>query len=135
MAKVVVKGTKLEQDIASTLTAIAQLTEITHSGAKNEMVESDTLDNSAAGILKTLTGRTEAGEVGFSGLFDPALPGHQNVTDLLTTPVLETWNIEFSDATDLGFTGGVGVDITAAQGDLLRWSGTIELAALATYAT
>ena len=135
MAKVVCKGTKFQQDLASTLTTIAQVTSISHSGAQVETVESDTLDSVGAGIKKTVTGRTEPGSMSADLIFDPALAGHQNVMDILTTPVDETWNIEFSDTKDLGFTGAPGLDIDVQQGDVVRGSINVDLTDLATYPT
>ena len=89
MAKVVCKGTKFQQDLASTLTTVAQVTSISMSGAQVETVESDTLDSTGAGIKKTVTLRTEPGSVSADLIFDPGLAGHQNITDILTTPVDE----------------------------------------------
>lgn len=103
MAKVPSKGTVLQMDISSTLTAIAQITSIEHSGAESLTYDSTTLDG---GVYKTYdpTGYTEPGDVSFELFFDPALSGHQAITDLLTTPAVHDFNVTFADSatTDMG---------------------------------
>ena len=136
MAKVKVKGTTLKQTIAMTLTDVAQLTSVSVTGNENETVDSDTLDNSNAGIPYASTGRTEGGSVDFEGLYDPGLAGHQAISDLLTTPADVVWNIVWADATVHAFTSaGVGFDVDAQQGALLSCSGSLKVDGLATWPT
>lgn len=136
MAKVKVKGTTLKQTIAMSLTDVAQLTSVSVSGNENETVDSDTLDNASSGIPYESTGRTEGGSVDFEGLYDPALAGHQAITDLLTTAADTVWNIVWADTTVHAFTSaGVGFDVDAQQGALLQCSGSLKVDGLATWPT
>lgn len=138
MAKVKVKGAALQQELAMTFTTVAQLTSLNLSGAESETVESDTLDNTSAGIPYESTGRSEGGSVDFEGIHDVALAGHQAITDLITTPADQNWKIVNADSgsTEEAFTGaGVSHDRTYEQGDLVRFSGSIKVDGLITYAT
>src|SRR5688572_12231797 len=90
MAIIRSKGTILKIEIASTLTAVAQLISLDLPEGAAETFEADTLDNANAGIPHKPTGRTEGGSVGFEGFLDPVLASFQALTDLLTTPVLAT---------------------------------------------
>lgn len=137
MAKVKVKGAALQQDIVG-MTTVAQLTSISLSGAESETVEADTLDNTDAGIPYEPTGRSEGGSVDFEGIHDVALAGHQAITDLITTPADQDWQILNADtgATTEAFTGaGVSHDRTYEQGDLVRFSGSIKVDGIITYGT
>jgi len=138
MAKVKCKGTVLQQDIASTLTDIAQIISIELPEAENETYEADTLDNSGAGIPYELTGRTEGGSVSFEMFFDPALAGHQEFTDKLTTPADDSYKIIFADSgtTEWAFTGsGVSLGGTVDLADGLKANVTIKVDGIVTYPT
>ncbi len=138
MAKIKVKGTTLKQNLGGVYTAVAQLTTLNVSGAETETVESDTLDNTDAGIEYDPTGRSEGGSVDGDLLYDPALGGHQNITDLITTPAKEDWQVVYADSaeTTAGFTSaGVGFDITMDQGDLVRASFSLKLDGILSYPT
>jgi len=121
MAKIVAKGTVLQQEIASVFTPVAQIIGTDHQGAESETYESDTLDNTNAGIPYDPTGRTEGGSMDFELFYDPALAGHQAITDLVTTPAKCNWKQIFADAanTELPFTSagvGVGISVALAEG-------------------
>lgn len=98
MAKIVGKGTILKMEIASVLTAVAQVISIDIPEQKGETFDSDSLDNADAGIPHTATGRTERGEIGFELFFDPALAGHTAILTWLddATPDLLDWSITFT---------------------------------------
>lgn len=98
MAIVKGKGSVLKHDIAATLTAVAQVISINHSGAQSETFRSTSLDTSGAGHTYTPTGYAEPGTVDFELFFDPALAGHQIITDYITTPATQAHSITFADA-------------------------------------
>jgi hypothetical protein len=140
MAKIRVKGSVIKQDIASTLTAVAQVIEFGASGASAENYESTTLDTIGAGKEYDATGYSEGGTFDFSLFFDPALAGHQALTDDITTPPTTNrdYSITFADAdtTEWTFTSaGLGLDITGAMNDGLKADVSIKLTGLMTYAT
>lgn len=137
MAKLKVKGTVLEAAIASTTyAAIAQVTSFNVSGIETETYDSRTLDGTA-GVEYDSTGYVEGGSVTFDLLYDPALAGHQDLTDLAVAAHLTTagaqrdvnYKIKFANtaSTELTFVGaGIGVDITGEMSDGLRASVTIK---------
>ncbi len=138
MAKIKCKGTVLQQTISTTLVAVAQVISLDMDEAESETYESDTLDNSDAGIPYDETGRTEGGSVSGELFFDPALSGHQAITDLLTTPAGCAWNIIFADAglTEWPFEGaGVSLGIRVALNDGLKAPFSIKLDKIVTYPT
>lgn len=129
MAKVICKGTILKQDISATLTAVAQITTIGLSGAASETVESRTLDGGAA-ITYEGTGYYEPGSLNFDIQYDPALAGHQAITDVLTTPAETDWQLAYADTggtTHDVTSAGVGCDINVDPTDLLKASITLKL--------
>lgn len=135
MSKVVCKGTVLQQDIASVYTALAQLISIEGPGPEVETFDATALD-SGVGKEFDVTGYVDGGELSFDLFFDPALGGHQNLTDLLTTPVVENWKEIFSDATAWPFSGILtGLSPTTDMGDALKASCAIKLDGLVTYPT
>lgn len=138
MAKVKSKGTVLKQDIAATLTAVAQIIEVGHDGAESETYESTTLDTSGAGKEYSQTGYSEGGSVDFSIFLDPALAGHQSLMDDVTTPAERDYEITFADtgATASAFTAaGIGFGFTAAMNDGLKADVSLKLNQLMTYPT
>jgi len=137
MAKVASKGTVLQQEISSTFTAVAQLTELSYSGGESETFDTTCLDS---GVGKTLgqTGYSEAGEVSLGGFYDPALAGHQAISDLVSTPADNNWKIIFADSgtTAMTFTSaGVSWEVTAAMSDGLKFSSTLKCDGLPVYPT
>lgn len=138
MAKVVSKGTVLQQELSMVFTAVAQITSIEHSGAESETYDATTLDTSGSGKEYEPTGYTEPGSVSCELFYDPALAGHQAITDLLTTPAAQNWKIIYADTgtTEYPFTGaGVGFDVSAQMNDGLKGSMSIKLDGLGTWPT
>lgn len=138
MAKVKCKGTKLQQELATVLTDVAQVLSLEVSGAESETYDATALDTSGAGKEYAPTGYSEGGSVSGELFYDPALAGHQAITDLITTPAEQDWAIVFADAdaTDMPFTGaGVGFDISVDMNDGLKASFSIKLDQLASYPT
>lgn len=124
------KGTLLKQDIASTLTTVAQVTSLSIDGSESETFDSSTLDQAAAFKTYKATGYTEPGSVSGELFYDPALAGHKAILALLTTPADEAWQIVWSDtgATTQSFTGaGVSFGAAAAMGDGLKGTFSIKI--------
>ena len=124
MAIVKCKGTKLQQTVSAALVDIAQLLSIEHSGSGSDTFESTTLDGSA---YKTFapTGYSNPGEVSAELFYDPALAGHQAITDLIATPATNAMKIIYADtaATNQSFTSaGVQFGVTVAMDDGLKGS-------------
>ena len=136
MAKLKVKGTVIEQASGTTYTAVAQATGFSISGIETETYDSRTLDGTA-GVEYDPTGYVEGGSVTFDLLYDPALAGHQAITDLAVAAHLTTnglpndvnWKVKFANtaSTELTFvSSGIGVDITGDATDGLRSSITLK---------
>ena len=124
MAIVKCKGTKLQHTVSAALVDIAQLLSIEHSGSGSDTFESTTLDGSA---YKTFapTGYSNPGEVAAELFYDPALAGHQSITDLIATPTTNAMKIIYADtaATNQSFTSaGVQFGVTVAMDDGLKGS-------------
>lgn len=77
------KGTIFEIEVATVLTAIAQVISIDLPEHEAETFEADTLDNTNAGIPHKPTGRVEGGSVGIEGFLDPVLASFGVITDRL----------------------------------------------------
>lgn len=124
MSIVKCKGTKLQHTVSASLVDIAQILSIEHSGSGSESFESTTLDG---GVFKTFapTGYSNPGEVSAEIFYDPALAGHQAVTDLIATPATNAMKIIYADtaATNQAFTSaGVQFGATVAMDDGLKAS-------------
>lgn len=122
MAKVKCKGTKLQHTVSMSLVDIAQLLSIEHSGSASETFDSTTLDG---GVDKTYdqTGYSEPGEVSAELFYDPALAGHQAITDLIAAPADNAMKIIYADTglTNQSFTAaGVEFGVTVDMGDGLK---------------
>ena len=81
---------------------------------------------------------SEGGSVDFSIFYDPALAGHQALTDLVTTPAECNFDITFADAgaTNCTFTAaGVGFGFTGAMNDGLKADLSLKLDQLFAYST
>ena len=115
MSKIIGKGTVLQQTVASSFVAIAQIISLDGPGMESETFEADTLDNANAGIPHMSTGRTEGGSVSGELFLDPALQGHNNLEYLLDNPGSEAWKIIWADTgtTEWPFTG-VGFSLSPA---------------------
>lgn len=130
MAKIKCKGTKLQQDLASVYTDVAQVISFEHSGCESETFDATSLDS---GVFKEYaqTGYSEPGTVSGELFYDPALAGHQNLTDLIVTPADENWKVIFADSgasvmgpfVGAGFAFGFAVDM----GDGLKGSFSIQV--------
>ncbi len=137
MAKVPSKGTVLQQEISMSFTAVAQLTDVSTSGMESETYDATTLDTTGSGKEYSQTGYSEGGSVDFSGFYDPALAGHAAMTTLITTPAEQNWKIIYADSgtSEQAFTGaGISWDVTAAMSDGLKFSASVKLDQLPTFA-
>lgn len=136
MAKIITKGSIIQQTITTTLTDVAQVIEFSHSGAETQVFDGTTMDTTGAGREKHPTGLAEPGTFDFSCFLDPALAGHQAITDDITTPVERVWAIKFADAatttatfnvagTSFGFTGalddGLKADVSLTLDQLMNY--------------
>lgn len=129
--KVKCKGTVLEQDLAgTTYVAVAQVLDIDLPDMEMETYESDTLDNSSAGIPHTPTGRTEGGSFSANVFYDPADTGHKEWLGYLSTTGLPTalvvnCRITLADTGTSTWTfacAGIGAGGAVALGDGLKMS-------------
>lgn len=132
------KGTTLQQTISSSYVTVAQVISLDGPEMESETFEADTLDNSNAGIPYRSTGRTEGGSLSGEMFLDPALAGHQNFLNLLTSPptTSELWKIIFADTgtSEWTFSGaGLSVSPTVALADGLKASFGIKLDGLPTF--
>lgn len=126
MAKIKGKGTIIKHTISAALTAIAQVTEMEISGSGSTTWESTALDT---GVFKTFeqTGYSNPGTFSLGLFFDPALAGHQFITDTITTPQDNAMQITYADQanTTQDFTSaGVEFGVVVAMDDGLRGSAT-----------
>lgn len=142
MAIIIGKGSVFDVEVASTLTAIAQLISIDLPEHEAETFEADTLDNSNPGIPYKATGRVEGGSVGLEGFLDPALSSFQILTDLLNTPILvaagDAAQIQFADSgtTQWDFVmAGLSMGGTIALNDGVKFNCTIKLDGSITFPT
>lgn len=138
MAKVICKGTVIKQTISMSLTAVAQVISIEHSGAEAETFDNTTLDTTGSGKEHLATGYTEGGSINLELFWDPALAGHQSITDELTTPSEVDWEMTFADSgvTTMAFTvAGTGFDWSVDMADGLKASISLKLDQLPTYPT
>jgi hypothetical protein len=128
MAKLKGKGTVLQQTISSTLTDIAQLTDIDLSGEGTSGWDSTTLDG---GVYETedLTGYANGGTVKVGLLFDPALAGHQALVTTISTPATCVYKLKYSDSgpSTLTYTAAsAGLDQKIVMKDGLRGTFTMK---------
>lgn len=139
MAKIKGKGTILSTDVDSVLAPIAQIISIDLPDQESETFESDTLDNTGAGILYQPTGRTEGGSASFEFFLDPVLAGHAALTDLLTDPCTyadNNWKTTFADAATTEWTwiqAGFGLGGAIALSDGVKMTGTVKLNGIVTF--
>jgi hypothetical protein len=136
MAIVKCKGTVIQQEISSVYTTVAQVISIDLPEAESETFEADYLDQTGAGIPYEATGRSEGGSCSGEMFYDPALTGHQNLTELIRVPQAENWKIVFVDeeTSNWSFTGaGFSLGGTLALNDGLKASFGIKLSGIPTY--
>lgn len=138
MTKIRCKGTVLQQQIASGYTPVVQIISIDLPEMEAQTYESDTLDNTAAEIPHSSTGRTEPGSLSFEFFLDPAHTGHQALLSLLEDPdniTNESWKLIFADAATTSWTftaAGMSIGGTVALNDGLKGTATMKLASLPT---
>lgn len=140
MTIIIGKGTALKKEVASVLTAIANLISLDLPEGASETFEADTLDNSNPGIPHKATGRVEGGSVGFEGFLDPVLASFQSLTDMLNDPTLATTDdggsITFADAalTVWPFQiAGLTLGGSVVLNDGVKFSGSLKLDGMVTY--
>jgi len=139
MAKVVGKGTVLQEEISSVFTAVAQIISIDLPEGETETVEADTLDESGAGIPYEETGRTEGGSLSGEMYLDPALAGHQQFTDKLNDPLTNlptNYKVIFADSgtTEWPFAAaGVSLGGQIVVNDLVKANFSLKLDKIVTY--
>lgn len=127
MAKIVGKGGKIQQTIATTLTDVAQVLSLEFAGSESLTYDSTTLDG---GVFKTYdpTGYSEPGTVSGEMFYDPALVGHQALTDLISSPADESWKLIYSDLSEQAFTGAsFGMDVSIVMDDGVKGSFSIQI--------
>jgi hypothetical protein len=129
MAKVKCKGSVIQHTVSAALAAIAQCLSIEFSGSASETFDSSTLDG---GVFKTYdqTGYSEPGEVTVELFYDPALAGHQAITDLIAAPADNVMKIIYADSgtTQQSFTvAGVEFGVTVDMADGLKGSVTYQV--------
>lgn len=137
MAKIKGKGTVLKQDISG-LVAVAQIISLNVDGIESETYESDTLDNTSAGIQYAETGRSEGGSTSGELFWDPVLAGHQAMTDVIITPVATAWELVFADAatTQWSIAGaGLSLGLTFVLNDGVKASFEIKHSGLPGFTT
>lgn len=127
MSKIKGKGTAIQHTVAMSLTAIAQVNSIEHSGSGSETYKSTSLDT---GVHHTYdqTGYSEPGQVTCELFYDPALAGHQAITDLIATPADNAMKIIYSDSSEQAFTAaGVQFGATVVMDDGVKGSVTYQV--------
>jgi hypothetical protein len=145
MATIKTKGTALQIASGTTYVSVAQITSISSDGVETETFESRTLDG-GVGVTHDPTGYAEGGSVTFGLFWDPALSGHQTLTDLVTAGHLSTtgapndqgWKVVFADtsSTEMTFTSaGIGFGFSAEMTNGLTSDVTLKLDGIPTYAT
>ena len=142
MAKVPGKGSVMKWDMATVLTAIAQVNSIDHDGAEEMTFDATSLD-SGAGKEYQATGYSEGGSVSCELFLDPVNTGIQSITDQITTPTVLVANqiaasVTLADAatTEYAFTvAGVSFGFSVAQDDGVKANVSLKLTGLVTYPT
>jgi hypothetical protein len=129
------KGTLLKQNISGTQTSVALLINIKGPGMKPQVVAAPTLDQAGAGIPMPPTGYTDGGKVSASGYLDPAATGVKALTARCTTPAIDNWSTQWSDAapTTWSYSGTLtNFEPDAEVGALLKYDIEVTVNGLAT---
>lgn len=135
MAKIKCKGTAIKQDLAGTFTAIAQVLSIDGPETEIETFDATSLD-SGIGKEYQQTGYVEGGSLTFEMFWDPALAGHQNITDIIAAPADENWKLVFSDSTEWPFTSaGISITQTTKMNDGLKATVKLKVDGMITFPT
>jgi hypothetical protein len=136
MAKIVSKGAVIKQDIASTLTAIAQCESFGSSGAGSESVKCSTLDTIGNGHEYISTGWAEGGTFDVTLQYDSELAGHQSLTDDITTPVERNYSVTLTGGTEMTFTAAhIELGFTGTIDDIVKADISLKLDQLIAYTT
>ena len=136
MALMVGKGTVLKQDIAASLTAVAQVISINHTGAESLTFDATTLDTSGAGKEYLATGYAEGGSVDFQLFYDSELAGAQSITDDITTPAERDWSVTLPAGTEMTFTSaGQSFGFAVDMDDGVKADVSLKLDQLMAYTT
>ena len=135
MAKIAGKGTLFQIAVGASYSTVAQLRDISCSGAEAIVYDSTTLDT-GGGRTSAVTGYSNPGTVTISGLYDPSDDTHNLLTAKITSPVDSTYKIVFSDETEQTFTAaGLSFDVSASLDDATTFTATFQLSSLATFPT
>lgn len=137
------KGSVYSLDVATVLTAIAEPTHISITGAKSNTMNYTNLAQAGSGEQKLANGFSTNPDIVVDLLFDPVDAGHQAITDEITAPTTVPANqldgqITFADAaaTTLPFkVAGIGLDLDIDMQDGLTGTVTHELNGQPTWAT
>lgn len=124
MAKTRSKGTVLKLDIASTMTAVGQLLEVTPPKIRTTDFDSTTLDT-VLGTEKDLTGYAESDPFEATLWWDPELAVQAAILAAITTPAKTDWQIVYvnAGASVMDFTcAGLEQGVTVAMQDGLKSS-------------
>jgi len=136
MAKIQTKGAVIDQDIASTLTPIAQIISFSHSGAESETYDATTIDTSGAGKEYAATGYSEGGTFDMTLFYDSELAGHQALTDDVTTPAGRDYSITLAGGTEMTFTAaGISFGFQGDMADAIKGDISLKLDQLMSYTT
>jgi hypothetical protein len=134
MSIIISKGTSIKAEVASVLTAVAQVVSFSGPGSDPETFEADYLDNTDPGIPHKPTGRVEGGSLEFEIWLDPSLAGHKSLAAKSAAPAVETYSLTFSDATVWPFNGIFkGPNPTGALADGIKASCSVKLDGMVTY--
>lgn len=127
MAKVVGKGTVVQHTISASLTAVAQVLSVEHSGSKSKTYDATALDSSVFGE-RALTGYSDPGTVSLELFYDSALVGHQFITDNITTPATNAMKLIYANTTEQSFTAcGVEFGVSIVMDDGVKGTATYEI--------
>ena len=140
---VVSKGSILSVDVATVLTAVAEVLSINVSGAKSETFETHYINQSAAGKTKLATGFADPPTVQAQLFYIPTNTGHQALTDEITTPTIVAANqldgqITFADSgpSTLPFKiAGIEFGLQLAMNDGVKADVTFEVSGQPTWPT
>lgn len=137
------KGSVLSMDLATVLTAVAEVISVDHSGAASETFKYSNLGTTGAGHEYLATGFSEGGSIETELFYLPADAGHQAITDEITTPTTVVANqldgqITFADtgATTMPFKiAGIEFGVSVSMDDGVKSSVSFKTNGLPTYAT
>ncbi|WP_013627815.1 phage tail tube protein [Rubinisphaera brasiliensis] len=103
MATIPGEGTILKVDVSDTLTAIANVINVSGPDSSVPEVENTTI---SANSKQYRPGKIpEAGTIDCSIYFDPADSGHQALLTLAKTPATVSWQVTWSDGSTLDWEG------------------------------